>query len=520
MLLVVPGARAWTWPADGPVVRPFSLGPDPYAGGQHRGIDVGGAPGASVRAPAGGTVSFVGTVPGGGLTVAIRTADDYSVTLLHLGSVAVHRGDSIAEGSVVGTVGPSGTPDVDVPYVYMGVRVASQPEGYVDPLSLLPARPVAAAPPEASQPAPAPSEPAATPAPPAAQPPAAATPEPPSEPAAPAAGPAPEPSARPTAAPAPTHAAPTPDEHSAPVAAPATAPAPAVQSGADHDSSVQVDQPTAAAPAQPAAAEPAPATSDATADDASVSTPSTTAPVPTVGETKSASRVNDPGIRAGGRPKSRAVASEPVRVHPSAAQARPSRPQVHAARAASLVTARVSKPARRKASEPRVSRGAHAAQPALAAVASIAQAASTPTVREKRELPEVASPVDPNVGGRHGHTPVLVVLLAALATILVALIAAAAWVAGVPARIMCGFDRATVEEVASDDESAEDPGCSGLAVRERPAPHRPRRGLRRPVRHLRALPPAEGQRRADGERHRRARHSGDGGRRPRRGVAA
>jgi hypothetical protein len=35
-------AGAWTWPTDGPVLRPFSLGSDPYAGGQHRGIDIGG----------------------------------------------------------------------------------------------------------------------------------------------------------------------------------------------------------------------------------------------------------------------------------------------------------------------------------------------------------------------------------------------------------------------------------------------------------------------------------------------
>ena len=25
-------ALAWTWPADGPVLRPFNLGGDPYAG--------------------------------------------------------------------------------------------------------------------------------------------------------------------------------------------------------------------------------------------------------------------------------------------------------------------------------------------------------------------------------------------------------------------------------------------------------------------------------------------------------
>ena len=41
-------AHAWTWPIDGPVLRPFAFGSDPYAGGQHRGIDVGGALGVVV----------------------------------------------------------------------------------------------------------------------------------------------------------------------------------------------------------------------------------------------------------------------------------------------------------------------------------------------------------------------------------------------------------------------------------------------------------------------------------------
>ena len=32
------GARAWSWPTSGAVLRPFSFGPNPYAGGEHRGI--------------------------------------------------------------------------------------------------------------------------------------------------------------------------------------------------------------------------------------------------------------------------------------------------------------------------------------------------------------------------------------------------------------------------------------------------------------------------------------------------
>src|SRR2546421_7812805 len=119
----VGSAFAWTWPAEGPVLRPFSLGGNPYLAGQHRGIDVGGAAGAGVRAPAGGIVTFAGAVPGGGKTIAIRTADGYSVTLVHLGSIAISRGAVIGEGSTVGTIGPSGTIDHDEPYVSLGIRV-------------------------------------------------------------------------------------------------------------------------------------------------------------------------------------------------------------------------------------------------------------------------------------------------------------------------------------------------------------------------------------------------------------
>ena len=139
-LCASPAAGAWSWPADGPVLRPFVFGSNPYASGQHRGVDIGGAAGAPVRAPADGTVSFAGTVPTGGKTVTIQTPDGYAVTLVHLGSIAVTRGAPVLEGGVIGTIGPSGEPEVAEPYVHLGVRVSALPQGYVDPLTLLPVR--------------------------------------------------------------------------------------------------------------------------------------------------------------------------------------------------------------------------------------------------------------------------------------------------------------------------------------------------------------------------------------------
>ena len=62
-LVLVPDASAWAWPVDGPVLRPFVDGSDPYAGGQHRGIDIGAPTGTDVRSAADGIVSFVGQLP-------------------------------------------------------------------------------------------------------------------------------------------------------------------------------------------------------------------------------------------------------------------------------------------------------------------------------------------------------------------------------------------------------------------------------------------------------------------------
>jgi hypothetical protein len=124
----------------GPVLHPFVYDEaHPYAAGQHRGVDIGAdAAGEAVVAPAAGTVSFAGTVPTNGKSVTIETADGYSVTLTHLGSISVSKGVTVSELGAIGTVGPSGTPEVDAPYVHLGIRVTADPNGYRDPLTFLP----------------------------------------------------------------------------------------------------------------------------------------------------------------------------------------------------------------------------------------------------------------------------------------------------------------------------------------------------------------------------------------------
>jgi hypothetical protein len=160
-LLVPAAAAAWTWPVEGPVLRPFVFDElTPEEPGQHRGISIGAVVGTPVRAPVDATITFAGTVPYGGKTLSLLSEQGLSVTLLHLGSFSVIRGATVREGQIVGSVGPSGDSELGDPFVYLGVRRVDDPEGYLDPLLFLPQPsvepPPAAEPPPAPDPAPAP----------------------------------------------------------------------------------------------------------------------------------------------------------------------------------------------------------------------------------------------------------------------------------------------------------------------------------------------------------------------------
>ena len=95
---------AWTWPADGPVLRPFVFGSDPCAAGQHRGIDVAGDLGTTVSAPPRPASSRLPAPCQGRQALSIRTPDGYTVWLQHLGTISVRKGDAVSEAAVA-TVG-------------------------------------------------------------------------------------------------------------------------------------------------------------------------------------------------------------------------------------------------------------------------------------------------------------------------------------------------------------------------------------------------------------------------------
>jgi Peptidase family M23 len=168
-LLLVPSAWAeWIWPVHGDVITPYRNGTDPYASGQHRGIDIAAAMGATVVAATSGEVRFAGTAGSSGLTVSVRTADGrYDISYLHLSSTSVGEGDRVAAGQPVGAVGTSGTRSATEPHLHFGVRDAGSRHAYHDPLGFLPP-PTTMQPPRgapAPEPAPVPISPAPAPAP-------------------------------------------------------------------------------------------------------------------------------------------------------------------------------------------------------------------------------------------------------------------------------------------------------------------------------------------------------------------
>ena len=168
----VPDAYAaadWSWPVRGPVITAYRNGDDPYAAGQHRGIDISAPVGASVVAAAPGTVVFAGVVGSSGLTVAERTDDGrYELSYLHLSAASVRAGEHLVQGEHLGAVGTSGRRSAQEPHLHFGVREAGDRHAYRDPLEFLgpaPTRGPDPRPVPAPVPVPAPADPAPMPVP-------------------------------------------------------------------------------------------------------------------------------------------------------------------------------------------------------------------------------------------------------------------------------------------------------------------------------------------------------------------
>ena len=121
---------AWLRPVDGRVVEPFRAPASAYGAG-HRGADLAALPGAPVRAANDGVVTFAGDVAGT-LHVVIAHDGGLRTSYSFLASVAVHAGQTLSRGDVVGTTGGTGE-DHDGTVLHFGLHVGDR---YVDPMLL------------------------------------------------------------------------------------------------------------------------------------------------------------------------------------------------------------------------------------------------------------------------------------------------------------------------------------------------------------------------------------------------
>ncbi|KAA9110706.1 murein hydrolase activator EnvC family protein [Microbacterium rhizomatis] len=122
-------ALGWVWPvAVVHVVRPYLAPSHPYGAG-HRGIDLEAAVGSAVRAPAAGTIAFVGEVAGRG----ILTIDhgDGLVTTLEPVQSTLTAGAPVVRGDQVATLALGGHAAAST--VHFGVRRAGE---YINPMLL------------------------------------------------------------------------------------------------------------------------------------------------------------------------------------------------------------------------------------------------------------------------------------------------------------------------------------------------------------------------------------------------
>jgi len=121
-------------PLDGPVrvTRGFEPPSDRYAVG-HRGVDLAGAPGQTVRSAGEGTVIFAGMV-GGRPVVSVVHPDGARTTYEPVAS-AVVPGQVVSRGTPLGTLRP-GHPHCPLPAcLHWGLRTGDK--DYADPLTLL-----------------------------------------------------------------------------------------------------------------------------------------------------------------------------------------------------------------------------------------------------------------------------------------------------------------------------------------------------------------------------------------------
>jgi murein DD-endopeptidase MepM/ murein hydrolase activator NlpD len=122
-------AQGFIWPLNGPITSGFG----PRWGRMHTGIDIDGYTGQPIVASKAGTVILAAYYSGYGNAVIIDHGAGIATLYGHMSAFGVSSGQSLAQGTVVGNVGCTGSCTGD--HLHFEVRVNGDP---VDPLGYLP----------------------------------------------------------------------------------------------------------------------------------------------------------------------------------------------------------------------------------------------------------------------------------------------------------------------------------------------------------------------------------------------
>lgn len=112
------------WPVDGPIVVAFGRQTLPNGAVVRRnGIGIGAPLGTPVKAVEAGTVELIGNLGTYGSTVMLDHGDGYWSVYSHMQTIGVKKGQTVARGEVIGTVGGENTDEG--PHLYFEIRGAS-----------------------------------------------------------------------------------------------------------------------------------------------------------------------------------------------------------------------------------------------------------------------------------------------------------------------------------------------------------------------------------------------------------
>ena len=128
-----PSAAGFIWPVNGPITSPFGSRCLPNGDCSfHPGIDIAVPSGSAIKAAAGGTVIYAGSLGGYGNLTVIDHGNGLATAYGHQSSIGVAIGASVAQGQVIGYVGCTGY--CFGAHLHFEVRVNGEP---VNPLGYL-----------------------------------------------------------------------------------------------------------------------------------------------------------------------------------------------------------------------------------------------------------------------------------------------------------------------------------------------------------------------------------------------